>query len=83
VRLEEWIFISQLSTLNSQLAPTLNSQLVGRTRCDRLVVFDGNPRLAGTATHVAIYDASPTTLMGMIVTRELQHSGANALPILA
>jgi tRNA-2-methylthio-N6-dimethylallyladenosine synthase len=44
-------------------------------------VFDGNPRLAGTATQVAIYDASPTTLMGMIVTRELQH-GASALPIL-
>jgi tRNA-2-methylthio-N6-dimethylallyladenosine synthase len=64
----------------SQLS-TLDSQLVGRTRCDRLVVFDGNPRLAGTATQVAIYDASPTTLMGMIVTRELQH-GTSALPIL-
>lgn len=62
---------------------TPNSQLVARTRCDRLVVFDGNPRLAGTATHVAIYDASPTTLMGMIVTRELQHGGMHALPILA
>ncbi|MBA3315185.1 MAG: tRNA (N6-isopentenyl adenosine(37)-C2)-methylthiotransferase MiaB [Planctomycetaceae bacterium] len=58
-------------------------QLTGRTRCDRIVVFDGNPRLAGTATNVAIYDASPTTLLGMIVTRELQHGASHALPILA
>ncbi len=34
--------------VDSQLS-TLNSQLVGRTRCDRLVVFDGNPALGGNS----------------------------------
>lgn len=62
---------------------TLNPQLVGRTRCDRLVVFDGNPRLAGSTARVSIYDASTTTLLGLIVTRELQHGSTSALPILA
>ena len=57
-------------------------QLTGRTRCDRIVVFDGNPRLTGSMVRVAIYDASPTTLSGMIVTREVQHGGLNSLPIL-
>ena len=67
---------------DSQLS-TLSPQLVGRTRCDRIVVFDGNPRLAGTTAHVAIYDALPTTLLGLIVTREVQHGSTNSLPILA
>jgi tRNA-2-methylthio-N6-dimethylallyladenosine synthase len=59
------------------------TQLVGRTRCDRLVVFDGNPRLAGGTARVAVYDATPTTLLGLIVTREVRHGGTEALPILA
>ncbi len=58
-------------------------QLVGRTRCDRIVVFDGNPRLMGSLTHVHIYDCTPTTLIGSIVTREFQHGGSTMLPILA
>jgi tRNA-2-methylthio-N6-dimethylallyladenosine synthase len=57
-------------------------QLVGRTRCDRIVVFDGNPRLIGSLAHVHVYDCSPTTLLGTIVTREVQHAGAGLLPIL-
>ena len=32
-------------------------QLTGRTTCDRIVVFDGNPRLAGTTAEVEIDDA--------------------------
>ena len=68
--------------LNSQPS-TLTSQLTGRTRCDRIVVFDGNPRLAGSTARVSIYDASPTTLLGLIVTREVQHGSSSALPILA
>jgi tRNA-2-methylthio-N6-dimethylallyladenosine synthase len=58
-------------------------QLVGRTRCDRIVVFDGNPRLVGSLTQVHIDDCTPTTLMGSIVTREHQHAGSTLLPILA
>src|SRR5579863_548235 len=57
-------------------------QLVGRTRCDRIVVFDGNPRLVGSLTNVHIYDCTPTTLIGAIVTSEYQHAGTGLLPIL-
>jgi tRNA-2-methylthio-N6-dimethylallyladenosine synthase len=57
-------------------------QLVGRTRCDRIVVFDGNPRLVGNLARVHIYDCTPTTLIGSIVTSEYQH-GNSMLPILA
>jgi len=56
-------------------------QLVGRSRCDRIVVFNGNPRLIGTIAHVAVQDCTPTTLMGNIVTHTHQH-GSNLLPIL-
>jgi tRNA-2-methylthio-N6-dimethylallyladenosine synthase len=58
-------------------------QLVGRTRCDRIVVFDGNPRLVGNLAQVHIDDCTPTTLIGSIVTREYQHGGTSLLPILA
>jgi tRNA-2-methylthio-N6-dimethylallyladenosine synthase len=58
-------------------------QLVGRTRCDRIVVFDGNPRLVGNLARVHIYDCTPTTLIGSIVTSEVQHGGSTMLPILA
>ncbi|MCA8988737.1 MAG: radical SAM protein, partial [Planctomycetaceae bacterium] len=57
-------------------------QLVGRSRCDRIVVFDGNPRLTGTIAHVAIQDCTPTTLIGQIITREHLHEPSNQLPIL-
>jgi tRNA-2-methylthio-N6-dimethylallyladenosine synthase len=43
-------------------------QLTGRTPCDRIVVFDGNPRLIGEIIPVAIYDVSPHTLFGAVVT---------------
>ncbi|MBS0261706.1 MAG: TRAM domain-containing protein, partial [Planctomycetes bacterium] len=58
-------------------------QLVGRTRCDRIVVFEGNPRLVGSLTDVHIYDCTQTTLIGSIVTREFQHGSSSILPILA
>jgi tRNA-2-methylthio-N6-dimethylallyladenosine synthase len=47
-------------------------QLTGRTPDDRIVVFDGNPRLVGEIIPVAIYDVSPHTLFGAVVT---QHVG--------
>ncbi len=47
-------------------------QLCGRTMCDRIVVFDGNPRQVGQILPVRIYDATPHTLLGMVVT---QHVG--------
>ncbi|MFO0918829.1 MAG: tRNA (N6-isopentenyl adenosine(37)-C2)-methylthiotransferase MiaB [Planctomycetaceae bacterium] len=58
-------------------------QLTGRTNCDRIVVFPGNPRLAGSLARIQIEDCTPTTLLGSIVTRELQHGSGSLLPILA
>ena len=50
-------------------------QLVGRTPCDRIVVFDGNPRLIGQLLPVAIYDVAPHTLFGAVVTEHLLSVG--------
>ena len=57
-------------------------QLTGRTTCDRIVVFNGNPRLAGTLTSITVEDCTPTTLIGSIVTQEIQHGSVPLLPIL-
>ncbi|MBQ18379.1 MAG: tRNA (N6-isopentenyl adenosine(37)-C2)-methylthiotransferase MiaB [Planctomycetaceae bacterium] len=56
-------------------------QLVGRTDCDRIVVFDGNPRLAGSLANISIDDCTATTLIGRIVTREVRHTPLVELPI--
>ena len=72
---------SQLSTPHSQL-PT-QTQLAGRTKCDRIVAFDGNPRLAGSITSVTIEDCTATTLLGSIVTRHVQPGSSELLPILS
>jgi tRNA-2-methylthio-N6-dimethylallyladenosine synthase len=56
---------------------------MGRTTCDRIVVFDGNPRLAGTLADVQIDDCTPTTLLGRIATRVVQHGSSELLPILS
>jgi tRNA-2-methylthio-N6-dimethylallyladenosine synthase len=47
-------------------------QLVGRTHCDRIVVFEGQPRQIGQLLPVTIYDANAFTLFGAVVT---QHVG--------
>jgi tRNA-2-methylthio-N6-dimethylallyladenosine synthase len=53
-------------------APIPQLQLTGRTHCDRIVVFDGNPRQIGHFLPITIYDANAHTLFGEVVTR---HSG--------
>jgi tRNA-2-methylthio-N6-dimethylallyladenosine synthase len=45
-------------------------QLTGRARTDHIVVFDGNPRLAGQTMHIDIDDATSFTLYGNVVTSE-------------
>lgn len=45
-------------------------QLTGRTRSDHIVVFDGNPRLAGATLDIDIEDATSFTLFGRVVTGE-------------
>lgn len=61
----------------------LANQLMGRSECDRIVVFDGNPRLAGTTAEVEVHDCTGTTLIGSIVTRERQHGSSSLLPIVS
>ncbi len=46
------------------------TQLVGRTPCDRIVVFQGNRRQIGQLLDVTIYDCTPMTMFGAVVTRE-------------
>lgn len=46
---------------------TAQTQLVGRTECDRIVVFDGDTRLAGDLVTVEVHEVTPTTLIGDIV----------------
>jgi tRNA-2-methylthio-N6-dimethylallyladenosine synthase len=72
---------SPLSSLVSPL-PSGPIQLVGRTTCDRIVVFEGNPRLAGTFAKIEVTDCTQTTLLGEIVTQEVQHGSFPGLPIL-
>ncbi|HMB06353.1 MAG TPA: tRNA (N6-isopentenyl adenosine(37)-C2)-methylthiotransferase MiaB [Isosphaeraceae bacterium] len=43
-------------------------QLMGRTPCDRIVVFEGHERLVGRIIPVEIEDASAVTLFGRVVT---------------
>jgi tRNA-2-methylthio-N6-dimethylallyladenosine synthase len=46
-------------------------QMAGRTACDRIVVFEGNPRQAGRLLPVLIREAGAVTLFGEVVTTEL------------
>ena len=45
-------------------------QMTGRTRTDHIVVFDGNPRLAGQTMQIDVDDATSFTLFGKVVTGE-------------
>ena len=56
-------------------------QLVGRSPCDRIVVFDGNPRLIGQIIPVAIYDVAAHTLFGAVVTEHTIVGQASSLPL--
>jgi tRNA-2-methylthio-N6-dimethylallyladenosine synthase len=47
-------------------------QLVGRTHCDRIVVFEGNRRQIGQLLPLTIYDTNAHTLFGQVV---MQHVG--------
>jgi tRNA-2-methylthio-N6-dimethylallyladenosine synthase len=53
-------------------------QLVGRTLDDRIVVFDGNPRLVGNTIRIGIYEVSAFTLIGTPVT---QHVGPDLISL--
>jgi len=46
-------------------------QLTGRTNCDRIVVFNGQPRLIGRFLPITIYDTTAFTLFGEVVTEHV------------
>ncbi len=43
-------------------------QLVGRTHCDRIAVFEGNRRQIGQLLDVDVYDANAFTLFAAVST---------------
>jgi tRNA-2-methylthio-N6-dimethylallyladenosine synthase len=43
---------------------------MGRTSCDRIVVFEGPERLHGELVEVIVDDVSPVTMFGRVVTSE-------------
>lgn len=53
-------------------------QMIGRTECDRIVVFDGNRRQAGEFLEIKIDDASSHTLIGRVQTVETVSIGSLA-----
>jgi tRNA-2-methylthio-N6-dimethylallyladenosine synthase len=56
---------------SGDLAPGEYGQLVGRTWCDRIVVFEGPGRLIGQFLPVEVERASTVTLYGRAVTAEV------------
>jgi tRNA-2-methylthio-N6-dimethylallyladenosine synthase len=54
----------------AEAASSQPKQLMGRTHCDRIVVFDGDDSLIGKIAPVAIIDVSPHTLFGALVESE-------------
>jgi tRNA-2-methylthio-N6-dimethylallyladenosine synthase len=47
-------------------------QLMGRTPCDRIVVFEGNLRQVGQTLPIVIYDTAPHTLFGAVTTQHVE-----------
>jgi len=52
-------------------------QMIGRTSCDRIVVFDGNRRQAGEFLKIQIDEASCHTLIGRVRTVEVVSIGVS------
>ena len=46
------------------------SELMGRTECNRIVNFKGQPRLVGQMVDVTITQALPHSLRGEVIVRE-------------
>jgi tRNA-2-methylthio-N6-dimethylallyladenosine synthase len=47
-------------------------QMVGRTHCDRIVVFEGDLQQVGQILPIAVYDASAHTLFGAAVADQVE-----------
>jgi tRNA-2-methylthio-N6-dimethylallyladenosine synthase len=71
-----------LKRIGVDVADGAQLQLVGRTDCDRIVVFAGNQNLAGSLTKVAVHDCTATTLLGSKISHESRTRSSELLPIL-
>ncbi len=60
---------SKLSLKRNDTGPV--RQMMGRTTCDRIVVWEGNERQVGQMLDVLIHDSSHVTLFGTVETVEL------------
>ncbi len=60
---------SKKSVKEDEQGPVI--QLVGRTPCDRIVVFDGTQRQIGQILPVTVYDTKPHTLLGLVATEHV------------
>lgn len=59
---------SKVSVRRGETGPL--RQMIGRTKCDRIVVWDGNERQAGNVLSVLVHDANCHTLFGSVETVE-------------
>jgi tRNA-2-methylthio-N6-dimethylallyladenosine synthase len=57
-----------------EAAPGTPIQLTGRTHDDRIVVFEGNPRLVGEFIRIGIFEVSAFTLIGTVITEHVAPS---------
>jgi tRNA-2-methylthio-N6-dimethylallyladenosine synthase len=57
-------------------------QLTGRTRCDRIVVFDGPLRLVGEILPVVIHDCTAHTLIGSVAPAPAERLRPEVVPLL-
>ncbi len=64
------VLVEGPSKLGSRNDGSDRLQLTGRTREERIVVFDGPEKLIGQFVQVRIGAVTPTTLMGSIVSPE-------------
>jgi len=67
------IFVEEVSpkasaNSKSEIRNPKSLQLRGRTPCNRIVVFDGPPRLVGTEVDVEVKASSPLTLFASLVS---------------
>ena len=60
---------SKKSVKEDEQGPVI--QLVGRTPCDRIVVFDSTQRQIGQILPVTVYDTKPHTLLGLVATEHV------------
>jgi tRNA-2-methylthio-N6-dimethylallyladenosine synthase len=57
-------------------------QLMGRTHCDRIVVFEGDESVIGKIVPVAIVDTSPHTLFGAMLDTSVDLPRVALAPLL-